>query len=377
MGLRFWRKTVFLLVPGLMLTATIWAGDSARRGFEGPPLPPPDVSEPASPEVIVIDPGHPTVIPDYYGYGAAAPACDAPQYAPSCEAPSGACYDLPMNCCECCPLLTVRGGAVFLRRENGSNLGIVAGTPSLGTNDLDFDYEIGPMVSVIRHGVLGSCWDLELTYFGVDNDATATTADADAIASTPAIFVIGVAPATLDYDSRLHSTEVNLRRQWNDWLTVLGGFRWVELGDDLNGNIDGGLATFGYDVNNHLYGFQIGLDARLWERGAFSLEAYGKAGIYGNSSDVDATTVGVGGALPLVSVSDSQTAFIGDAALTGVYNLTDRWSLRGGYQVLWVDGVALAPAQLNDVNIATGIGAVDMGNTAFYHGFTVAAQYWW
>jgi len=374
MGIRAWHRFLFALVPGLLVTASVAAEyDSARR--LGPPSPPPDIeiNNLPEPDEIVINPGYSPPA----GYYDGIPSCGMPGNViyPGCAAPCAPACEIPMNCCDCGSLWTVRAGAVFFRREGGDVTPIAVGTPSYSTADLDFGYQAGPAVSFIRHSFLNTCWDLEVNYFGVYSDASATTLDVDSLNSTPPINIVGVVPATTTYDSDLHSTEINLRRRWNDWLTVLGGFRWIELSDDLNTDIGAGAAAFGVDVNNHLYGAQIGVDACLLQRGAFHLEGFAKVGIFGNSADVAATTAGVGGALPLVSLSSSETVFVGDLALTGVYDLSDRWSLRGGYQLLWLDGVAFAPEQLDNVDIATGVGAVDTSTTAFYHGFTAGAEF--
>jgi hypothetical protein len=376
MGIRAWHTVLFVLLPGVMLTATVSGQESARRLSNGPPLPPPDIelTAPAEPEEIVINPGY---TPPISGYYSGVPGCELPGYSyPGCSTPAPGCCDIQMNCCDCCPLWTIRGGAVFMRREaSGADIAIATGTPSYTTADLDFGYEAGPAVTFIRHGILGTCWDLELNYFGVFSDATAFTGDVDSLNSLPGINIVGVVPATTTYYAELHSTEINLRRQWNDCVTILGGFRWIELSDTLTTDIGAGAASFGLDVNNHLYGAQIGVDARLWQRGCFTVEGFAKAGIYGNNADVDATTVGVGGALPLVSIAGNDTVFVGDLAITGVYALNNCWSLRGGYQLLWIDGVALAPNQLDSVNISTGAGALDTSSTAFYHGFTAGLEY--
>lgn len=374
MGIRAWHRFLLALLPGLLISATVVAQDSSRRTASGPPLPPPDVEvvAPAEPEEIVIGQGY-SAIPDYFYSYSGTPSCDVPSYGiyPGCAT---GC-DIQRNCCNCCDLWTIRAGAVFLRRESGADIPIVTGTPSYSTDDLDFGYQGGPALSVIRHGILGTCWDLEVNYFGVFHNASAATPDAVSVNATPIINVLGVVPALTNYDSNLHSTEINLRRQWNDCVTFLAGFRWIELSDDLNTNMGAGLATFDMDVNNHIYGAQIGADARLWQRGCFTIEGYAKAGIYGNNADVAASTTGIIGAQPLVTAAGDDTVFVGDLALTGVYQWNKWWSIRGGYQLLWIDGVALAPNQLDNVDIGTGLGTVDTGNTAFYHGFTLAAEY--
>jgi hypothetical protein len=131
-------------------------------------------------------------------------------------------------------------------------------------------------------------------------------------------------------------------------------------------------------VNNHLYGGQLGFDAVLFDRGGpFYANLIGKAGIYGNSADSVTTTVGVGGALPLVVANGNDTAFVGELSLLAGYRLTECLNIVGGYNLLWIDGVALAPDQLATTNIATGVATVDTDSTLFYHGFNVGLEYYW
>ena len=215
-----------------------------------------------------------------------------------------------------------------------------------------------------------------MTYFGIDSyGSTVTTTDVDTWFINPPI-AVGVFPGRTHYDSDIHSAEFNLRRQWNHWLTLLGGFRWINVNEILNTDI-GGVATNRIDVDNQMYGLQLGLDTYLWSYGRFSLEGYGKAGIYSNDSDGRSSSFGIVGAVPVVTASEDRAAFVGELALTGVYDISQRWSLRGGYQMLWLDGVALAPEQLDNMNIVTGVATLDVGQTAFYHGVNLAAEFRW
>ena len=377
MGIATYRRSCLAILPAFLLTATIAAGDtdtSSRRTSY----------QPDYPQVIVEPDAHggAHTLPEgqvIYPYGGLAPYstsyCDGPiTYSDDSAYDGGNDCDL----CDWCPCWTVRGGAVFLRRSSNRAVPIALGTPSYNSRDLGFDHEPGPYVSFIRHGIFQSCWDLEATYFGVDSfAAAATTADLDFLLTTPNIFVPGVTPGRTDYYSDLHSVELNLRRSWNDWLTLMGGFRWFNVNEIMNTDI-GGVATHRIDVDNQLYGVQFGADAYLWGRGNLSLEGYGKLGVYANNSDARTTTVGIGGGvLPVIVAAEDHAAFAGELGLTSVYDLTDRWSLRGGYQLLWLDGVALAPEQLDNMDITTGAASVDFRQTAFYHGFNLAAQFVW
>jgi hypothetical protein len=334
-------------------------------------------SEPTPAVVVEGGSDHGYVI-DHPGCCDAMPSC-APYDMPSCcDVITGGCGSACSGCdsCCCCPLWTVRGEALFWTRTGGGGVPLVATPVAVSSSDFSHDWEIGPRVTVIRHGICGSCWDLEAAYFSIDNwSDTIFVADIDALLTTPPI-VFGVAtPGTITYDSSLHSAELNARRAWSDWITWLVGVRWVELSEELNtvaGTVSHIAAT-----RNHLYGGQLGLDAVVWDQGGpWSFNAVGKAGIYG--VDADAVTVTAGaGALPLVAASGGDVAFVGELGFNARYRFTDRLTAIAGYNLLWVSGVALAPEQLATTNIATGVATVDVDGTLFAHGANVGLEYVW
>ena len=257
MRVRSWACTWLGLVPALLLTASAF-GDELR--FAEPTLLYPDVS------------------------------CAADE-APGCDA---GCCEPVMCCCDChCPFWSVEAGAVFLRRDNQSDLLLTNGATPISVGDLAFnEYQGGPAVTLIRHNLLGSRTSLEVTYFGVRDSNSATTAGATTFFSTPAIN-FGARNVSVDYRSSLDSTEINFRDTFGDWFTLLGGFRWVELSDELSTDLGGG-STHRINVNNHLYGAQIGADVLILNGDRFSIEWIGKAGVYGNAADQNTTVVGVG-----------------------------------------------------------------------------------
>jgi hypothetical protein len=303
---------------------------------------------------------------------------------PSCNA---SCSDLPSccgtpccdlaSCCDCCsPLWTVQAGAIFLRRDNQTDVPLANGATPISVADLAFhDYQAGPLVTLMRHGLMGTASTLEVTYFGIQDSNTASSAGATNVFSVPTIN-FSARTVAADYRSRLDSTEINIRDDLTDWLTLLAGFRWVELSDALATDI-GGVATYDINVNNHLYGAQIGADVAILRCDRFSIDWFGKAGIYGNSADQTTTTTGIGGAVPRLSARNSQTAFLGEMDLSLRYEITEHWSVLGGYRVIWLDGIALAPNQALTSNIATGAATLDNHSQPIYHGFTVAAELVW
>ena len=60
-----------------------------------------------------------------------------------------------------------------------------------------------------------------------------------------------------------------------------------------------------------------------------------------------------------------------------MHNLTDRLSARVGYQLLWLEGVALATDQLDNSNPSIPIATLDNGGGVFYHGGFAGTEFLW
>jgi len=280
---------------------------------------------------------------------------------------------------SCGPMWYASVGAVILERDDPSpgTIGAAnpAGTPFHTAQDFDFEYEAGLDVSLARRFSGGSI--VEGRYFGVD-----PTADHAFI--TPGNFIGGgfTGPGgTLirgHYLTKLDSTEINLRRSVGDRLSLLGGFRWIELKDEVTYNI-GPAARGNYEFNNHLYGGQIGANlnvAPAQTRWLANLET--KAGVYTNHSDGGINEFSGNTFIGGFNGRAERTAFVGEIGLNVGYRLTEHVVLRSGYQLLWLDQVALAsdaasrslvnPALLTNVDDTSGL---------FYHGATTGIDFAW
>jgi hypothetical protein len=75
------------------------------------------------------------------------------------------------------------------------------------------------------------------------------------------------------------------------------------------------------------------------------------------------------------SVAVGHTSFLGELAIKATYHLTEHWSVYGGYQLMWLEGVALA----GDGVAAMYSGDSEMIKTgaAFYHGALAGAEFRW
>ena len=107
--------------------------------------------------------------------------------------------------------------------------------------------------------------------------------------------------------------------------------------------------------------------------------------MYGNHIAVENTIAVNTGARPSLKISSTNdVAFLGQADLLMTYRLNYSWTLRGGYQFLYVDGVALAAENFNPVaaDLCSAAGVVrtptinDNGGV-FYHGWTFGAEFMW
>jgi hypothetical protein len=254
------------------------------------------------------------------------------------------------GCCE--PLWSVYAGAVVLRRDN----------PSIALFDTGF--RAGVDIDVRRR--LGERYELQFRYFGVDgwSDQVTETVIVD---EAPEIDLFGY------YANQLYSAELNLRRCWTDRVTVLAGFRWVELQEQ--GLFEAEDSSSGGRTYNHMYGFQLGTDLLVWDRGGpFTVNAELKAGVYSNLAKSSAFGEEPDNGSFAADGRKYHTAFLGDLAIKAKYQLNNNWAVLAGYQLLWFEGVALA----NDNQLtALAEGDVDTSGSPFYHGALLGAEYRW
>gem|GEM_PF-2065896 len=280
-------------------------------------------------------------------------------------------------------------GAVFLDRRNEARdfAILVDDDPPLNTdNNLfrvsqgDFNYEVGP------RAVIGYDFNqrvaYEAMYYGVYtwDWATTVTAPDDVnvvgdLGLNPALAFFNADTATVSLDSSFHNFELNRIGSFNDCVAWILGFRYIRLTEEfrLTATDDvflPGATTSRYnvDVTNNLYGAQLGLRLRHMI-GNFSYDLIGKAGVYANSAE-QSQFVGTDGGATIrdSSTSGTDVAFVGDIMMTGRYHFSSAVALQGGYQALWLKGVALATDQL-DFSDAAGAGELlDNDGGVFIHG---------
>ena len=286
----------------------------------------------------------------------------------------------------------------------------VGGPTVLDTEDLDFNEEAG--FRVVAAMQVGPGSSIEGNYFGTHNwsdsavvvDATDSlfspfsdfgTNPLNGFLETDAAGVAGIA-----YSSTIDSIEMNFRRRWvgancrlqGSWLV---GARFFKLDEDFvyftavdrpdppNPNIVASMRNL-TATRNSLTGFQMGGDAWVCIVPGLSVGAEVKAGIYGTRAEQN-TFIDLAGGVPVNYFEEAaveEAALVAEAGLMGIWRVNQHWTIRAGYQMLFVDGVALAPENFNSdppfVNVPPQRPAfVNANGNVFYHGLTIGGEWMW
>jgi len=271
--------------------------------------------------------------------------------------------------------------------------------PLVRAQDLQFPWSPGVRAFYGQRAPDRGGW--EIGYFGVYGQATSlfVTPPAGDFLQMPdplgGFINLEGESATVRYTSVINSAELNLlstSTEWRNhsasWLTVdwLVGFRYVGVEEQAAITVDCCVTDgdkipvpYGVATRNNLFGAQIGNRSRwTWQKWAF--EGWAKAGIFGNAQEqIQKPLFDYNGDpfRPGLSSTAGAVAFVGDINTSLVYRLTDVWGLRVGYNLIWIDGLALAPDQFDfSVNENSGRRLVS-GGGIFMHGANLGLEARW
>jgi hypothetical protein len=176
-------------------------------------------------------------------------------------------------------------------------------------------------------------------------------------------------------------------------VTSSHGFRWFQLKDriDFDYNIDGqpgfqeGDIYECYHVENDLLGYQFGSQLNYCINSCWSMNVGGKFGMYGNNARMShmlsSTTAAFRtGTSDLINTSDNDTslATLGELDLGLGRRIGCAWTLRGGYRLMGVTGVATAPGSIIDSYATTmSSRAVCANDSLVLHGAYLGLDYNW
>lgn len=187
-----------------------------------------------------------------------------------------------------------------------------------------------------------------------------------------------------EYDSRFLSFELMHCRNIAPGIVFVAGPRYISTNEEVrtegDGEFDFGNGIPTVDVtqvdtlsaDNSLIGLQVGLEIVLPLAQSFYAEGFIRGGGFYNPTEVTSATQDVAGGQFIdppffgprnTSSSESLLGEIGGRLFFDV--VPDTVSGYVGYEATWIDGIALAPAQL-----FAAAGTVDTSNTLFYQGVT-------
>ena len=304
--------------------------------------------------------------------------------------------DACSSCCHClgcsCYKWRAYGGALFWSRTSPGG-GVVVedayGDTLLESNDYDFGWSNGWEAGVIRR--VNRCWGVEGRFFRIDSfDAVYPSFYSPYGASVQYYDPMTTqSPATItsSYHSELTNCELNLRRAITCKIDLVFGFRYMQLNDRYQIGITSGSEIYNQTEHNihaynNLYGFHMGPDVCLWNRGCFCVDWGARFGVYGNriQTGVDIeSSLSESTATYSCRAEQDHTAFSAEMTLAGTYCWSDCLSVRFGYQLMWLEGVAEATAQLASSQPARvdGFAGIDTDGSPFYHGAFVDAVLTW
>lgn len=284
------------------------------------------------------------------------------------------------------PCWVFRGGAIILQRSAPDSTNLVAGPTSatlIDAADVGLEWEPG-FDLVAKRSLNQQGRSIEARFFLIDSgDAVSTLGTPVSIVGfqgilNSAVFGVTNHDAIADYSALLRNFELNINQQVRDCWTWSLGFRYVNLEDEL-GVCQGTFFTHRARTQNNLFGGQVGAESWLLSCGRLTLDATAKAGLYFDEATSDYSFRFP--AIPLadtdLSAGRNQLSFVGEIGLVGTYRLTNRISLRGGYQLLWIEGVAIAPDQFAALAPAPGTMAIEADGGVFYHGVIAALEVNW
>ena len=304
------------------------------------------------------------------------------------------------------PRWTFSVETIILSRAGGPNQALVSlvpggqtfaatatypGAEAFNSNQFPPGLSAGPKVSLIYRGDAG--YGADLSYFNIFNQSATKAVGPNGdwlVMRAPGVFA-----QTQDFADQamvwrevtnLYGAEANGRLDLSSRVTMLAGVRWLQLNDSLQGSlspvdrattawkvgcsagpdIDSYACTLpGIPANptsgpvinsglfwttsttNNLFGAQIGADMKLLELGRFSLDGLIKAGVFDNYARQSAE-VSMAKVMYPTHAATNRPAFVGEADLQLKYQLTTGLALKLGYEALWLDGVALAPGQIQE-----------------------------
>jgi hypothetical protein len=323
-------------------------------------------------------------------------ACDSCGATSTCGAPCGcdqACGSNDVGCCadDGCRHHYFIAEALFWEMDESDDQAVVLDQNTLitllSTDDAAFGNQAGGRFTFGWWTARDIAW--EASYFGFDDWDGAAVVEGNndlrlagdiGLAAVDDFF--GADRMQLTSASELHNFEINRsRRIACTNLSWLVGFRYLNFQEDFtieSTDADNSVSNYMVGTENNLYGAQLG---GIWRRhrGTVGLEVFGKAGVFANDTKQQQFIGDFGNTFVFrdTRADGNETAFVGEIGATGLVRISERWSLRGGYNLMWIDEVARAIDQLDFTDTLTSGTVINDSGDVFLHGANVGLEARW
>ena len=263
----------------------------------------------------------------------------------------------------------------------------------------DFDFEPGGRMTLGRQRDCLEGW--ELTFTGMFEWEVADLRDHrtfDQTASGDPEFFTTLVPIGVDassfegapyqasrFRSRFDSLEL-LKKRWGwDVISCSSGVRYIDVSEEFELYSiapDDSIGHLTMDTQNKMLGFQLGVDF-YYPVGRWTMEGNLKGSLNGNLARGQFRLENGGpfpdfGTLYGNDFSSVRLATMVELGYHVSYHISERVKIRGGYEVLWLYGVAAAVEQLRDGTLKVNTGThAETDYAIIYHGGTFGFEIAW
>lgn len=241
------------------------------------------------------------------------------------------------------------------------------GEPTLHTDDLDFEGELGGRFDVALSNIhFNYIWtDTASTHINRVNEPASDMLFFNIHDADDSAFF------TARYQSRFALGHLGLRTDVNPFLGFFGGIAIGEISESLDMITEfDPLNGFYSQGTNDLYGLRIGTEAQIWSNGYSKIECSLTGGVYYNDIEINAQSQNWQATWTGDDVAFSGTAHIALVIPASPVNF------RIGYQATALSGVAILPDASNSLRLWDGGGDI-VTNDVFFHGLLFGVELLW
>jgi len=313
--------------------------------------------------------------------------CESP-----CQPPCQSCESCCGSPCDVCGRrFAVNVGAVFMQRQSPESQLLLFSpttrTERINASGFQFDTAPGLDIGLIAYDI-EPLFDLELRATWLDDWSTQSTqtftGSVVQIDASPPLGTSGPRDAIAVYNSEFLSTELNARYRWAGQysdLTIVLGLRAIQFDEQLQFTLSDPNAILPDELvqtqtTNRLVGLQLGAEHVFANGSNWCLTFKSRVGLYGNPGRQRSQLVSL--ANPPVTFraggGTGNVAYTAELGITGKYRLSNCLNIVAGYQVMVLDGLALATDQLAVTDFLDQSGYNNDGSVLM-HGATVGVEF--